>query len=252
MQIVAKKMKSAEDFMHHLYIHMNDVEHFVIYSGLTLKEFMVSVEPVKNVLLLKHAYDNGSFNMHTQFDFVTNDDMRDFLKKESDLKKDLCWVDFTTEKNINTLTPLEQAELLYLSHKREPLASPFFSKLQNRYAYYSSVTDKMTKVYYRFIGDSEILVSNLFNRMIRDKEGVGSFWRRKSKNNSPTIDPSTLRQYRPFVKEGALLSLYKLDKPNSHYGIEIRLLSDYDYPDEVWDDLDEILKQGYDELIQIS
>lgn len=110
----------------------------------------------------------------------------------------------------------------------------------------------MTKVYYRFIGDSEILVSNLFNRMIRDKEGVGSFWRRKSKNNSPTIDPSTLRQYRPFVKEGALLSLYKLDKPNSHYGIEIRLLSDYDYPDEVWDDLDEILKQGYDELIQIS
>ena len=75
---------------------------------------------------------------------------QDFIKKESDLKHDLCWVDFTTEKNVNTLTPLEQAELLYLSHKREPLASPFFSKLQNRYVYYSSVVDKMTKVYYPF------------------------------------------------------------------------------------------------------
>lgn len=245
-------MKSAEDFMHHLYVHMNDVEHFVIYSGLTLKGFMASVEPVKNILLLKHAYENGSFNMHTQFDFVTSEDMRDFIKKESDLKQDLCWVDFTTEKNVNALTPLEQAELLYLGHKREPLASPFFSKLQNRYAFYSSVSDKMTKIYYRFMGDSEILVSNFFNQMIREKEGIGSFWRRKHKNNSPIIDPSTLRVFRPYAKEGVLLSLYKLDKPNGHYGIEVRVLSDYDYPDEVWDDLAEILKQGYDELIQIS
>ena len=74
----------------------------------------------------------------------------------------------------------------------------------------------------------------------------------KNKNNSPMIDPSTLRVYRSYVKEGALLSLYKLDKPNAHYGIEIRILCDYDFPDEVWDDLDEILKLGYDELIQIS
>lgn len=249
---MAKKMKAAEDFMHHLYIHMNDVDHFVIYSGLTLKQFMSSVESVKNVLLLKHAYDEGSFNMHTQFDFVSSEDTVEFIKKESDLKSDLCWVDFTSEKNVNALTPLEQAELLYFSHKREPLATPFFSKLQNRYAYYSSVSDKMTKVYYRFIGDSELLVSNFFNQMIKEKEGAGSFWRKKNKNNSPMIEPSTLRLYRPFAKEGALLSLYKLDKPNAHYGVEVRTLSDYDFPDEVWDDLDEILKLGYDELIQIS
>ena len=78
---MAKKMKSAEDFMHHLYIHMNDVEHFVVYSGLTLKQFMSSVEPVKNVLLLKHDYEDGSFNMHTQFDFVRSEEMPRFYKK---------------------------------------------------------------------------------------------------------------------------------------------------------------------------
>jgi hypothetical protein len=110
----------------------------------------------------------------------------------------------------------------------------------------------MTKVYFRFIGDSELLISNLFNRMIKEKEGTGSFWRRKMKDNSPMIDPVTLRVFRSYVKEGALLSLYKLDKPSAHYGVEIRTLSDYDFPDEVWDDLDEILKLGYDELIQIS
>ena len=38
----------------------------------------------------------------------------------------------------------------------------------------------------------------------------------------------------------------------ARYGIEIRMLSDYNFPDEVWVDLDDIMKQDYDELIQIG
>lgn len=237
--------------MHHLYVHMNDVDHFVVYSGITLRQFMTSVEPLKNVLLIKHTYEEGSFNMHTQFDFVTAEEIPGFVKKEMDAKKDLCWIDFNSEKNMNALTPFEQAELLYFGHKREPLHAPFNAKLQNRYAYYSSIDDKMTKVYFRFMGDSESLVANLFNRMMREKESTGSFWRRKSKSATPELDATLLRTYRPYAKEGALLSLYKMDK-SAHYGIEIRALSDYDFPDEVWDDLDEILKHEFDELIEIG
>lgn len=248
---MARKMKSADDFIHHLYIHMNDVDQFVIYSGLSYKQFFSSVEPMKNMLLLKHAYEDGSFNMHTQFDFISSEDMSLFIKKLSDIKGDLCWVDFASEKNINQLSPMEQAELLYFGHKREPLASPFFSKLQNRYAFYASPSDKMTKVYFRFLGDSELLIANLFNKMIHEKEGTGGFWRRKSKQSIPSINPMLLRAYRPFIKEGALLSLYRMEK-SSQYGIEIRTLSDYNFPDEVWVDLDDIMKQDYDELIQIS
>lgn len=83
------------------------------------------------------------------------------------------------------------------------------------------------------------------------KRGTGGFWRRKSKQSIPTINPMTLRACRQFVKEGALLSLFRMEK-SSQYGIEIRTLSDYNYPDEVWVDLDDIIKQNYDELIQIS
>ncbi|WP_332646348.1 hypothetical protein [Lysinibacillus sp. 54212] len=248
---MAKKMKTTDDFMYHLYIHMNDVDQFVIYSGLSFKQFFSSVEPMKNVLLLKHGYEDGSFNMHTQFDFIGTEDMKPFLKKLSDMQGDLCWIDFSSEKNVNQLSPMEQAELLYFSHKREPLGLPFFGKLQNRYAYYSSNTDKMTKVYFRFLGDSEQLTTNLLNKMIEEKEGNGSFWRRKSKQAIPTIDPVVLRTCRPYAKEGALLSLFKMEK-SAQYGIEIRTLAHYNFPDEVWDDLEEILKQGYDELIQIN
>lgn len=248
---MARKMKNADDFMHHLYVHMNDVDHFVIYSGLSSKQFFSSIEPVKNLLLLKHSYEDGSFNMHTQFDYIGVEDMPGFLKKIPDMKGDLCWVDFMSEKNVNQLSPIEQAALLYFGHKREPLESSFLSKLQNRYAYFSSENDQMTKVYYRFLADNETIISNVFNKMIQEKEGAGSFWRRKSKQHVPTIDPLILRACRPFVKDGALLSLYKMEK-SSHYGIEIRTLADYNFPDEVWVDLQDILKQGYDESIQIS
>ncbi len=248
---MARKMKSADDFIHHLYVHMNDVDQFVIYSGLSYKQFFTSVEPMKNVLLLKHAYDDGSFNMHTQFDFISAEDMLPFIKHLPDMKGDLCWVDFSGENSVNQLSPMEQAELLYFGHKREPLAAPFFSKLQNRYAFYASPSDKMTKVYFRFLGDSDLLIANLFNKMIREKEGAGSFWRKKPKKSIPTINPTVLRASRHFLKEGALLSLFRMEK-SSGYGIEIRMLSDYNFPDEVWVDLDEIIKQNYDELIQIS
>lgn len=249
---MSKKQRGAEDFMHHLYVHMNDVNHFVFFSGLSLKQFVSSVDPLQNVLLLKHGYDDGSFNMHTQFEFVSSEDISKFIKKMDDTKEDLCWIDFVDERYLNQLTPMEQAELLYLGHKKEPLGSPFFTKLQNRYAYYSSENEKLTKIYFRYLEDSEVLISNLFNQMIKEKEGNGSFWRRKSKNALPVLDPLFLKAYRSFAKDGALYSLYKMEKSNNSYGLEIRLLSDYDYPDEVWDDLDVILKQNYDELIKIT
>ena len=109
---MVKKMKNADDFIHHLYVHMNDVDQFVIYSGLSFKQFFSSAEPMRNILLLKHQYEDGSFNMHTHLDFIGTDDLNGFLKKLPDMKGDLCWVDFASEKNVNQLSPEEQSELL--------------------------------------------------------------------------------------------------------------------------------------------
>ena len=130
---MAKKAKSAEDYMYHLYLHMNDVNHFVVFSGLSNKQMLQSIELPSNILLLKHDYEEGSFNIHTQFDFIEAPEIPLFIKKVEDTTSDLCWVDFKEERYVNQLTPFEQAELLYFSHKHEPLSSPFFVKLQNRF-----------------------------------------------------------------------------------------------------------------------
>ena len=248
---MAKKTKAADDFLQHLYIHMNDVDHFVVFSGLSCKQFLLCAEPMKNVLLLKSSFEDGSYNMHTQHDFVSTEDMPHFIKKLTDNQSELCWLDFDSEKNVSQLSGNEQAELLYFAHKREPLQSPFFHKLQNRYAFYANPSDKTTKVYFRYLADVEQIMANLFNFIIKDKTDAVSFWRRKARSQTASLDPMVLRSIRHYVKEGALLSLYKMEK-TGQFGIEIRTLSNYNFPDEVWDDLNEILKLNYDEMIHIS
>lgn len=44
---LAKKMRAADDFLHHLYVHMNEINQFVIFSGLTFQEFVSSVSHFK-------------------------------------------------------------------------------------------------------------------------------------------------------------------------------------------------------------
>nr|WP_106781602.1 hypothetical protein [Lysinibacillus timonensis] len=245
---MSKKKKVSEDFIHHLYVHMNEVDQFVIFSGLTFRQFISSISPVPNLLLLKHNYEDGSFNMHTQFDFIPYEELHNFVKKISDTTSDLCWVDFVHEKNLDQLTPMEQAKLLYISHKKEPIGLPFFEKLQNRYVYYSSESEKLMKVYFKNLDEAELVIANILNMIIKEKEGNGGFFRKKSKDTLPMLDPDFLKAYRTYAKDGALLSLCKLDKPK-RFGIEIRTLADNDFPDEVWDDLDVILNQNFDELI---
>lgn len=246
---MSKKQKTMDDFLYHIYIHMNEVDQFVVFSGLKLQQFLSAVDPVQNVLLLKHSYTDGLFNRHTQLDYVSTEELPHFLKKANNTAE-LCWIDFVNERQLNQLTPKEQAELLYLSHKREPVQSPFSTKLQNRYVYCSSGEEKMTKIYFRKLSDSEVLTANVFNQLIKEKESTSSFFRRKTKGQIPAITPEFLKAYRSFAKEGALFSLTRAEKSN--YEIEVRNLSHYHFPDEIWDDLKLILKERQDEIIPIA
>ncbi len=148
---MSKNKKTTEDFIHHLFVHMNEIDQFVIFSGLTLKQFVLAFNPMANLLLLKHSYEDSSFNMHTQFDFVSKEDVQNFVKRVSDSHDDLCWLDFQDEKGLNQLTPMEQANLLYLGHKKEPIGTPFSEKLKNRFVYHSSDREKYIKIYFRHI-----------------------------------------------------------------------------------------------------
>ncbi|WP_108306944.1 hypothetical protein [Metalysinibacillus jejuensis] len=248
---MAKKLRANDDFIYHIYIHMNDVDQFVIFSGLKLQQFVASVDPLRNLLLLKATYEDGMFNNHTQHDYIVPEDIKKFVKKANN-SAELCWLDFAYERQLNDLTAREQAELLYIAHKREPISVPFFQKLQNRYVYIASTGEKVTKIYFKHLSDADMLITNVFNQLIRERENTTSFFRRRTKDAVPSITPEFLKAYRSYAKEGALFSLAKAEKAKSAYEIEVRNLAHYNFPDEIWDDLKQILKEEADDLIHIT
>jgi hypothetical protein len=166
-----------------------------------------------------------------------------------DAPTDLRWIDFAEERKLNILTPQEQAELLYIGHKKEPIRSPFYYQLQNRFVYLANEEENMTKIYFRELEDSESLVVNVFNRLVQEKEKGSAFWRRKQKEVLPSLSVERFKALRPLLKEGVLLSLYKLEKPKALYDVEIRLLPETVFPDEIWGELSSILNETPEETI---
>ena len=73
--LVAKKEKEREidEYLDHLYVHVNEVEHFALFSGLTVQQFIRSFSDLPALLLLNHQYDDASFNIHTQLEFIVQD-----------------------------------------------------------------------------------------------------------------------------------------------------------------------------------
>lgn len=250
---MVKKMRSFDEYVHHFYVHMDEIGKFVIFSELSIQQFITSLQQDNHLLLLKSPFEGPAYNGHTYFDYVPKSEIRSFQKQVAEQKEDICFIDFQLERSLDLLTAKEQSELLYLAHKREPIISPFFYKLNNRFVVYASPSERITKVFFRSLDDTELLVSAIFNQHIAEREGTNSFWRRKLKNPTPAITPETLRDYRSYSKEGVLLSLAKQPNAKSTYAIELRTLGDnYDYPDEIWFDLREILRQTAEETLIVS
>lgn len=247
-------MRNADDFIKHLYVHLNELNQFVIFSGLNFHEFVSSVDQLENLLLLKNGVENdeGSFNMHTRLAFVEESELAKFAKLMSDKKGDLCWIDFSDEKKLNLLTPQEQAELLYIGHKSEPIRTPFYHQLQNRFVYLEKKDDKMTKVYFRELNDVNELVMKYFNNIIQAKERAASFWRRKPASSILKFNFKNYEEVRENFTDGVLLSVYRIEKPKITYVLEMRNVPEINFPEEIWDDLNSILKQHPDVIIEAS
>lgn len=246
---MAKKEKEIEEYLTHLYVHVNEVEHFALFSGLSVQQFIRYFSDMPALLLLKHQYEEGSFNMHTQLEFIVQEQYAHFLKDYSERPTAICLMDFTDERKLNMLSPQEQAELLYIAHKKETFRSPFFYHLQNRFVYLTDEGERITKVYFRDIEDLNSLLASIFNQQISEKTKSTTFWRKKNNIILPEISADKVETYIDYYEDGVLMSLFKMNKIN--YGIEIRSLPENIFPDEVLDDLKLHLEKEPDLLIEI-
>ncbi len=119
-----------------------------------------------NLLLIKSEYYGAQLNWKSRFEFVEHNDIGHLLKDDIYNYGDFCWVDFNKIEEVDELEPVEIAELLYLGHMFEPLKSPFFDKIQNKYAYLAHDDGWFCRLYCRDYADFGEIIANKITDMV--------------------------------------------------------------------------------------
>ncbi|MFD1032025.1 hypothetical protein [Metaplanococcus flavidus] len=240
---MVKKVNNMEHYVQHLYIYLNDADQFALFSGLTFAQFMDAMKMPKNLLLLKHSYDDASYNMHTQMEFASQEEFPALRKSRTAKEGEFCWIDFRSEKQLNSLTPQEQAELLYIGHKKEAVRSPFYSTLLNEFVYLSTEDEQTTKIYFRNLERMNELVGNYFIQSIRREDHGQNFWRRKVKDMIPELPDEILKSLKNLYREGILISLADPEKTKNTVELHIRQVEEISFMDDFWSDIDNYTNQ---------
>ncbi len=152
-----------------IYISSDPSKSCITSYGIEFNEFARSLEtPLPNLLILKGEYF-GDHDPTTRCEFVRQENLDSILNAYVYGYGDFCWVDFKDVGSLDTLEPQEVAELLYLGHLFEPVSSPFFDKLQNRFAYLAHDDGWYNKFYCRDLGEFSYALRDIIPTKLRSR-----------------------------------------------------------------------------------
>jgi hypothetical protein len=153
-----------------LYLHTNTADKHIVCHGVDFKSFLGCLEnPPKNILFIKGEQAGQSLHTQSGFGYAGGD-----LEKLSAGKYgDFCWVDFESDYALDQLTRLDVAELLYFGHKRRPFSSPAFTRLQNRFAYWSHDDGWYTRIYFNDSGEMRSFIASAVSSAANTKSLTG-------------------------------------------------------------------------------
>lgn len=156
------------------YLHVDTVDKHIVCHGIDFKGFLGTLEkPLGNLLLIKHEYNGKNYHAQSGFKYVVGTEI-DKLKLENISRYgDFCWFDFEDEYALDQLTRLDIAELLYFGHKRRPFSTPVFTRLQNRFAYWSHDDGWLTKIYFADSGEMRAFISRAISTAANTKNLAG-------------------------------------------------------------------------------
>ena len=136
-----------------LYIKANTEERSFTYSGISFSEFIQYLDnPLDNLLLAKGDYMGNAQAHH--FELLEGaTEIRALAEGGIDPFGDLCFLDYQQPGAAARLDRQQVAEILFLAHIGEPIESPFFAPLDNRFAYLSHDDGWYGKLYCRSMGE---------------------------------------------------------------------------------------------------
>lgn len=212
----------------YLYVHLDTMSNAVLTKGITHVEFNHSTQNrPKNILLLNPNETDGEYENHTGLKVVRGEDQVNsyFLKLENRSNSDIKWIDFKEYEILKQLTALEISELLYFSHMKKSLHSPFFYKLQNDFVFFG-LDDATSKIYYRHIDEFFCLISEkLSQQMSHWLNRRRSFLSRKKIDVRPVPLP-LISELKGCMQDGLAFDLVNITSQSSLSEIRAYIVED--------------------------
>lgn len=115
-----------------LYIHYDSVSNHVLAKSIAFHlSALPQSEIPQNILLLNGKSSLATHDAYTGFMWIKGrKNVLEYLQGVAEGKETPSnWVDFDSIEFVHQLTPQEIADLLYISHAKTHLHSPFFYKL---------------------------------------------------------------------------------------------------------------------------
>ncbi|MGE6895136.1 peptide ABC transporter permease [Priestia flexa] len=191
-------MSKAEGMKDVVYINGNVNEKCFVTHGITFKEFYQSLRnPLTNLLLLKHQFEDSDYHYSTHMDYLEEEQVSLLVDEEVSDYGDFCWIDVDDVSSLDLLEPQDIASLLYLGHMKKPLHSPFVNKLSNQFVYLAGEDGYYNKTYYRDVYDIKHMISRVIPLKASSLKQKGFGFRRK-KSEYPAL---------PLVVANTLLML---------------------------------------------
>lgn len=230
------KLYGGETVAKQLYIHYDSVSNHVLTKSIAFHlSALPQSEIPQNLLLLNGKSSLATHDPYTGFMWVKGrKNVLAYLQGVEEGKEAPSnWVDFDSIDFVHQLTPQEIADLLYISHAKTHLHSPFFYKLQNNFIYLS-LENGYSKVYYRKIEQFlPILSAQVQIEMTDILNETPKFLFFGSDKVASAISIEALKEMMPLYREGISLAFDKVTKKEDSYEVPIFLTEDrYHYADK--------------------
>lgn len=119
------------------YINANLAKNKFIYYGMEFNEFIKSIpRRLDNLLLLQPNGVGEKYHAKIKMNAMEGKSaIKELAAMDIYKLGDFAWIDYNDSYNVENMSPMEIADLLYLTHFEEPLHTIFFEKLSNQYVY---------------------------------------------------------------------------------------------------------------------
>lgn len=230
-----------------IYVHLNEKDRYVLSYGIEFKEFVQSLgDPINHLLLLKHRFDDGDFNMHTMLDYVPRKRVMKLAEEDVYGYGDFCWIDFEEMEGLDEIPGQVLAELLYLGHVKDPLKPPFYSYLGNSYAYLAHDDGWFNKTYYRDLNHFYTLLSQVIPIKLGSGKQEKSLLGLKRKKAYPSVDQHLLLSLKGFMSEGMVLSVKGIVQNRVRIELPMWVIGDFANMDDMYEEYEKASRKTCD------